>query len=157
VAIFFDSFAALRYTSLETPPGKASRRPDCNRKACAAMSVQRLTRAHFALYRGYLEGASIAGLHAAYGEPGTDVRVAATDQRTEQTVQPCPTPRRPDEIGLPNFCTLPPARVVDLPPKGVWGRSFAENSRPSCPDRQCPGSNHRLCHFGINWMPNGRR
>jgi site-specific recombinase XerD len=39
------------------------------------MSIRRLSRAHFALYRGYLEGASIAGLHAAYGEPGTDVRM----------------------------------------------------------------------------------
>ncbi|WP_116150253.1 phage integrase family protein [Paraburkholderia sp. BL27I4N3] len=39
------------------------------------MSLRRLTRQHFALYRGYLEGASIDGLHAAYGEPGTDVRV----------------------------------------------------------------------------------
>ncbi|MGF6601802.1 site-specific recombinase XerD [Paraburkholderia sp. GAS448] len=35
----------------------------------------RLTRQHFALYRGWLEGAAIEGLHAAYGEPGTDVRV----------------------------------------------------------------------------------
>ena len=37
-------------------------------------AASRLTRQHFALYRGYLEGASIAGLHAAYGEGG-DVRV----------------------------------------------------------------------------------
>jgi len=36
---------------------------------------RRLTRQHFALYRGWLEGAAIAGLHAAYGEPSTDVRV----------------------------------------------------------------------------------
>jgi hypothetical protein len=33
----------------------------------------RLTRQHFALYRGWLEGAAIEGLHAAYREPGTDV------------------------------------------------------------------------------------
>ncbi|VVD31056.1 phage integrase family protein [Paraburkholderia dioscoreae] len=38
-------------------------------------AVRRLTRQHFALYRGYLEGATIEGLHTAYGEPGTDVRV----------------------------------------------------------------------------------
>lgn len=37
--------------------------------------VRRLTRQHFALYRGWLEGAPIEGLHAAYGEPGSDVRV----------------------------------------------------------------------------------
>jgi site-specific recombinase XerD len=35
----------------------------------------RLTRQHFALYRGWLEGAAIEGLHAAYGEPDTDVRM----------------------------------------------------------------------------------
>lgn len=35
----------------------------------------RLTRQHFALYRGYLEGATFEGLHTVYGEPGTDVRV----------------------------------------------------------------------------------
>jgi site-specific recombinase XerD len=40
----------------------------------AVDAASRLTRQHFALYRGYLEGASIAGLHAAYGEGG-DVRV----------------------------------------------------------------------------------
>jgi site-specific recombinase XerD len=38
-------------------------------------SRQRLTRAHFALYRGYLEGAADDQLHAVYGEPGTDVRI----------------------------------------------------------------------------------
>ncbi len=38
-------------------------------------TARRLTRQHFALYRGYLEGAALDGLHGAYGEPGTDVRV----------------------------------------------------------------------------------
>lgn len=38
-------------------------------------TARRLSRHHFALYRGYLEGAPLDGLHAAYGEPGTDVRV----------------------------------------------------------------------------------
>lgn len=38
-------------------------------------SSRRLSRQHFALYRGYLEGAALEGLHTAYGEPGTDVRV----------------------------------------------------------------------------------
>ncbi len=36
----------------------------------------RLTAAHFALYRAYLEGLDEATLHAHYGVPGTDVRVA---------------------------------------------------------------------------------
>ena len=38
-------------------------------------AARRLTRQHFALYRGYLEGAAIEGLHSAYGEAGTDVRL----------------------------------------------------------------------------------
>ncbi|WP_408214235.1 hypothetical protein [Paraburkholderia sediminicola] len=40
-----------------------------------AGAPRRLTRQHFALCRGWLEGAAVGGLHAAYGEPGTDVRV----------------------------------------------------------------------------------
>ncbi|CCD36587.1 phage integrase family protein [Candidatus Paraburkholderia kirkii UZHbot1] len=35
----------------------------------------RLTRRHFALYRGYLDGVSEAQLHASYGDAGTNVRV----------------------------------------------------------------------------------
>lgn len=35
---------------------------------------QRLTRQHFALYRGYLDGVSEAQLHASYGDSGSDVR-----------------------------------------------------------------------------------
>ncbi|MEC5409565.1 phage integrase family protein [Paraburkholderia sp. MPAMCS5] len=38
-------------------------------------AARRLTRQHFALYRGWLEGAAIGGLHSAYGDAGTDVRV----------------------------------------------------------------------------------
>src|SRR4029453_8741218 len=34
----------------------------------------RLTRQHFALYRGYLDGVSEAQLHASYGDASTDVR-----------------------------------------------------------------------------------
>ncbi|MDR5827282.1 phage integrase family protein [Caballeronia sp. LP006] len=36
--------------------------------------TRRLTRQHFALYRGYLDGVSEAKLHASYGDAGTDVR-----------------------------------------------------------------------------------
>ena len=39
------------------------------------MALLRLTPAHFALYRAYLEGLDEAVLHAHYGLPGTDVRV----------------------------------------------------------------------------------
>lgn len=38
-------------------------------------AARRLTRQHFALYRGWLEGAAIEGLHSAYGEAGSDVRL----------------------------------------------------------------------------------
>jgi site-specific recombinase XerD len=37
-------------------------------------SIKRLTREHFALYRGYLDGVSIEQLHATYGDATTDVR-----------------------------------------------------------------------------------
>ncbi|WP_186020609.1 phage integrase family protein [Burkholderia gladioli] len=39
------------------------------------MSLLRLTHAHFALYRAYLEGFEEQRLHAHYGAPGTDVRI----------------------------------------------------------------------------------
>lgn len=39
------------------------------------MALLRLTPAHFALYRAYLEGLDEPVLHAHYGTPGTDVRV----------------------------------------------------------------------------------
>lgn len=35
---------------------------------------RRLTRQHFALYRGYLDGLTDVQLHASYGDAGTDVR-----------------------------------------------------------------------------------
>ena len=37
-------------------------------------SIKRLTREHFALYRGYLDGVSVEQLHATYGDATTDVR-----------------------------------------------------------------------------------
>src|SRR5258708_39475161 len=37
-------------------------------------SVKRLTREHFELYRGYLDGVSVEKLHATYGDAPTDVR-----------------------------------------------------------------------------------
>ncbi|WP_082862599.1 phage integrase family protein, partial [Caballeronia hypogeia] len=39
-----------------------------------ARAPSRLTRQHFALYRGYLDGVSEAQLHASYGDAGVDVR-----------------------------------------------------------------------------------
>jgi len=37
-------------------------------------SIKRLTREHFALYRGYLDGVSVEQLHATYGDATTDIR-----------------------------------------------------------------------------------
>ncbi|WP_158938446.1 site-specific integrase [Burkholderia sp. S171] len=37
-------------------------------------SIKRLTREHFALYRGYLDGVSVEQLHATYGDATTDLR-----------------------------------------------------------------------------------
>jgi site-specific recombinase XerD len=44
------------------------------RNAESRTSVKRLTREHFALYRGYLDGVSVEQLHATYGDATTDVR-----------------------------------------------------------------------------------
>jgi hypothetical protein len=38
-------------------------------------AARRLTRQHFALYRGWLEGAAIEGLHSTYGGAGSDERL----------------------------------------------------------------------------------
>ena len=43
-------------------------------RATQTGAPRRLTRQHFALYRGYLDGVSEAQLHASYGEAGSDVR-----------------------------------------------------------------------------------
>jgi site-specific recombinase XerD len=44
------------------------------RNAESRTSIKRLTREHFALYRGYLDGVSVEQLHATYGDATTDVR-----------------------------------------------------------------------------------
>jgi len=52
--------AALPTSSVRNPENRAS--------------IKRLTREHFALYRGYLDGVSVEQLHATYGDATTDVR-----------------------------------------------------------------------------------
>jgi site-specific recombinase XerD len=44
------------------------------RNSDAPSAIKRLTREHFALYRGYLDGVSVVQLHATYGDASTDVR-----------------------------------------------------------------------------------
>jgi hypothetical protein len=80
--------------------------------------VRRLTRHHFALYRGWLEGAAIEGLHAAYGEPGTDVRVTrrlvATLRDTLATAA-----RRARDVEAAHLLRLKPGSI---PPAELHGR-----------------------------------
>ncbi|MBB4518289.1 integrase [Paraburkholderia fungorum] len=80
--------------------------------------VRRLTRHHFALYRGWLEGAAIEGLHATYGEPGTDVRVTrrlvATLRDTLATGA-----RRARDVEAAHLLRLKPGSI---PPAELHGR-----------------------------------
>ncbi|WP_213767544.1 site-specific integrase [Caballeronia sp. dw_19] len=52
--------AALQPSSVRNPENRTS--------------IKRLTREHFALYRGYLDGVSVEQLHATYGDATTDIR-----------------------------------------------------------------------------------
>jgi len=52
--------AALPTSSIRNPENRSS--------------IKRLTREHFALYRGYLDGVSVEQLHATYGDATTDIR-----------------------------------------------------------------------------------
>ena len=54
----------------------AASNPPSTRNAESRTSIKRLTREHFALYRGYLDGVSVEQLHATYGD-------ATTIRRTE--------------------------------------------------------------------------
>lgn len=80
--------------------------------------VRRLTRRHFTLYRGWLEGAAIEGLHAAYGEPGTGVRMTrrlvATLRDTLATAA-----RRARDVEAANLLRLKPGSI---PPAELHGR-----------------------------------
>jgi site-specific recombinase XerC len=81
-------------------------------------SLRRLTRQHFALYRGYLEGAATGGLHAAYGEPGTDVRVT---RRLIATLRDtlAVAARRARDIEAAHLLRLKPGSI---PPAELHGR-----------------------------------
>ncbi|SAL46492.1 integrase family protein [Caballeronia arvi] len=52
----------------------ARRSTDSTLTSAPLRAPSRLTRQHFALYRGYLDGVSEAQLHASYGDASTDVR-----------------------------------------------------------------------------------
>ncbi|MEX3555537.1 MAG: site-specific integrase [Burkholderia gladioli] len=80
--------------------------------------ARRLTRQHFALYRGWLEGATIEGLHTAYGEPGTDVRVT---RRLVATLRDALAigARRARDIEAAHLLRLKPGSI---PPAELHGR-----------------------------------
>ncbi|KUZ80153.1 phage integrase family protein [Burkholderia ubonensis] len=74
------------------------------------MTLQRLTPAHFALYRAYLEGLDEATLHAHYGVPGTDVRVT---RRTLATLRDTLTiaARRARDVDAAHLLRLKPGSL----------------------------------------------
>ncbi|MGY4837947.1 phage integrase family protein [Burkholderia pyrrocinia] len=76
-------------------------------RASPARATLRLTPAHFALYRAYLEGLDEATLHAHYGLPGTDVRVT---RRTLATLRDTLT------IAARRACDIDAAHLLRLKP-----------------------------------------
>ncbi|WP_244103190.1 phage integrase family protein [Burkholderia gladioli] len=74
------------------------------------MSLLRLTHAHFALYRAYLEGFEEQRLHAHYGAPGTDVRIT---RRTLATLRDTLTiaARRAGDIDAVHLLRLRPGSL----------------------------------------------
>lgn len=74
------------------------------------MTLLRLTPAHFALYRAYLEGLDEATLHAHYGVPGTDVRVT---RRTLVTLRETLTiaARRARDVDAAHLLRLKPGSL----------------------------------------------
>ncbi|RQS03211.1 integrase [Burkholderia sp. Bp9002] len=79
-------------------------------RASPARATLRLTPAHFALYRAYLEGLDEATLHAHYGVPGTDVRVT---RRTLATLRDTLTiaARRARDIDATHLLRLKPGSL----------------------------------------------
>ncbi|RXV64124.1 integrase [Burkholderia stabilis] len=73
-------------------------------------SLLRLTPAHFALYRAYLEGLDEPALHAHYGVPGTDVRVT---RRTLATLRDTLTiaARRARDVDAAHLLRLKPGSL----------------------------------------------
>ncbi|CAM2163103.1 Integrase family protein [Burkholderia cepacia] len=79
-------------------------------RTTSTRSLLRLTPAHFALYRAYLEGLDEPTLHAHYGVPGTDVRVT---RRTLATLRDTLTiaARRARDIDAAHLLRLKPGSL----------------------------------------------
>lgn len=120
--------------------------------------TRRLTRQHFALYRGWLEGAEIGGLHAAYGDAGTDVRVTrrliatmrdtlavaarrARDHEAAHLLRLKPGSIPPGELhGRDDVPSLEDYRL-QVDPDGVYGEAelldlYRADFPPQAPERQ---------------------
>ncbi|WP_175914687.1 phage integrase family protein [Burkholderia metallica] len=92
-------------------------------RASPARATLRLTPAHFALYRAYLEGLDETTLHAHYGVPGTDVRVT---RRTLATLRDTLTiaARRARDIDAAHLLRLKPGSLPrDAHAGGAEGRA----------------------------------
>ena len=103
-------------------------------------ALRRLTRQHFALYRGYLDGVSEAQLHASYGDAGADVRstrrliaalrdtLSVLARRAQDTEAAHLLRLRPGSIPPPTDHPAPPAPSLDdfrdrVDPDGVYSES----------------------------------
>ncbi|MCA7912119.1 MULTISPECIES: phage integrase family protein [Burkholderia] len=92
-------------------------------RASTSRTMLRLTPAHFALYRAYLEGLDEATLHAHYGVPGTDVRVT---RRTLATLRDTFTiaARRARDVDAAHLLRLKPGSLPrDAHAGGAEGRA----------------------------------
>ncbi|AOI94154.1 integrase [Burkholderia pseudomultivorans] len=87
-----------------------AQRRDATQVANSSRPLRRLTPAHFALYRAYLEGLDEATLHAHYGIPGTDVRVT---RRTLATLRDTLTiaARRARDVDAAHLLRLKPGSL----------------------------------------------
>ncbi|WP_420213436.1 phage integrase family protein (plasmid) [Burkholderia aenigmatica] len=88
----------------------SAQRRDATQVANPSRSLRRLTPAHFALYRAYLEGLDEPVLHAHYGVPGTDVRVT---RRTLATLRDTLTiaARRARDVDAAHLLRLKPGSL----------------------------------------------
>ncbi|WP_277189163.1 phage integrase family protein [Caballeronia sp. BR00000012568055] len=126
-----------------------------------AVSPARLTRQHFALYRGYLDGVSEVQLHASYGDASADVRstrrLIAVLRDTLSVLA-----RRAQDIEAAHLLRLRPGSIPDLvasaqsvapaleefrhrvDPDGVFGESeLLDLYREAYPLKASPASDRR--------------
>ncbi len=91
-------------------------------------ATPRLTRQHFALYRGYLDGVSEAQLHASYGDSGSDMRstrrLIAALRDTLSVLA-----RRAHDIEAAHLLRLRPGSIPSTPAELAGGAPSLETFR----------------------------